>query len=341
MSQTGGYLSKPRVRPASSTFFENAAAGLSEPVTAAVRRLALTAGRPAGQTDAEVALPGPIVPYVRFGHFGVRRNWQTGPERLFDYCLLYVQDGHCTLTVGGTVHDLPRGSFALVQPDELVVMQAAGDSVTPYLQLDLFYHPERELARPGPGLRDLSGFAELVQPRLNDLRGVAIPPVLQPTDPAGLASTLTRAVAAWLQGDVLSLLEAQSLAGSLVAAVLRDHAPQLGSRPATGQPLSWVPAYMAVHLAEQLSVREMARRAGLSASRFARVFRERYGEAPHRFLLALRIRMAQDLLRETELSHERIAEHCGFADTSHFSKAFKRRTGLAPRTYRQLERDRR
>jgi transcriptional regulator GlxA family with amidase domain len=50
--------------------------------------------------------------------------------------------------------------------------------------------------------------------------------------------------------------------------------------------------------------------------------------------------MAQDLLRETELSHERIAEHCGFADTFHFSKVFKRRTGMPPREYRQLQRAR-
>jgi AraC-like DNA-binding protein len=311
---------------------------LSESVTEAVRRLALSAGRSAQRES--VKLPQALIPYIRLAHFGVRRNWQTGPERSFDYCLLHVQEGHVRLCVEGVVHDLPRGCFGLVQPNDLVVLEGVGDTVTPYLQFDVFYHPERELQRPGPGLRDLSAFAELVQPRLNDLPGVDIPPVLRPRDPAGLASTMLRAIGAWLQGDAVNLLEAHSLTGALVAAIMRDHAPTLGTRPAAAQPLAWVPAYMAVHLAEQLTVREMARRAGLSPSRFARVFRERYGNSPHRFLLALRVRMAQDLLRETELSHERIAEHCGFADTFHFSKVFKRRTGMPPREYRQLQRAR-
>lgn len=340
-SVASAIATRARDRPASSTFFEHAASGLSESVTTAVRRLALTAGRPAPVQPAEgerVTLPGPLVPYVRFAHFGVRRNWQTGPERSFDYWLFYVQEGRVTMTVGGVQHEVPRGAFGFQQPDELVMMQGTGDTVTPYIQFDLFYQPERELERPGPGLRDLSSFAHLVQPRLNDIHGVRVPTVLQPRDPVGLASNLTRTVAAWLQGDLLSLLEAQSLAGTIAATILRDHAPGLGARATAAQPLSWVPAYMAVHLAEQLTVREMARRAGLSSSRFARVFRERFGDSPHRFLLALRVRLAQDLLRETELSHERIAEHCGFADTFHFSKVFKRRTGTAPRAYRQLHR---
>ena len=332
---------RTRDRPAASTFFEQAASGLSESVTTSVKRLAMTAGRRASETapDLAVALPGPLVPHVRFAHFGVRRAWKAGPERALEYLLVHVQEGRVALTVEGVEQAVPRGAFCFIQPGDLMTMEAAGDTVTPYVQLDLFYHPARDAERPSvTGLRDVSALADLLQPRLNDLPGIKIPSVLRPADPVAMASTLTRIIAAWLQGDVLSRLEAQNLAGSLALMILRDHAPALGARPTSAQPLAWVPAYMAVHLGEQLTVREMARRAGLSSSRFARVFRERFGESPHRFLLSLRVRLAQDLLRETELSHERIAEHCGFADTFHFSKVFKRRTGMAPRVYRQLNR---
>src|SRR5438270_891940 len=83
------------------------------------------------------------------------------------------------------------------------------------VQLDLFYHPDRAAERPSTvGVRDLSELDALLQPRLDDIPGVSVPTVLRPDDPVGFGSTLTRTIAAWLQGDLLSRLEANSLAGT-------------------------------------------------------------------------------------------------------------------------------
>jgi transcriptional regulator GlxA family with amidase domain len=80
----------------------------------------------------------------------------------------------------------------------------------------------------------------------------------------------------------------------------------------------------------------MAARAGLSPSRFAARFKATYGMPPHRYLLEMRVAHAGELLRSTPLSQEEIAAYCGFADIHHFSKRFKRCTGMTPGAYRNV-----
>ncbi|MDJ0927303.1 MAG: helix-turn-helix transcriptional regulator [Gammaproteobacteria bacterium] len=47
-----------------------------------------------------------------------------------------------------------------------------------------------------------------------------------------------------------------------------------------------------------------------------------------------RRQLAQEYIREQELSLSQIAYMLGFSDQSNFSRAFKRWTGMAPKEYR-------
>jgi transcriptional regulator GlxA family with amidase domain len=47
-------------------------------------------------------------------------------------------------------------------------------------------------------------------------------------------------------------------------------------------------------------------------------------------LLELRLLRAKELLATSDLKLDRIAEYCGFANASQFSKAFKLKTGSPP-----------
>lgn len=86
---------------------------------------------------------------------------------------------------------------------------------------------------------------------------------------------------------------------------------------------------------EKCAVRELARRACLSESRFLHLFRRETGLPVSEFLLRERIREAKRLLRETGLPLLRVALECGFHDQSHFSGRFRRETGLTPLAYRR------
>lgn len=274
-----------------------------------------------------------LAPYVRYADHATRGPWRLGKLRLFDFLLAHIQRGTMIARVEGVEHVIPAGGFCLVGPGDLLELEGT-EMVTPYLHLDLFYDPRRETERPVvPSRQDWARFGSLAQPRLGDALGLDLPVRLRPSTPDLFAARFVRCVAAWMDGDAASRLEANGLAAELVATMLRDHVRTL--RVAPQARFDWLDSYVTSRISEPISLVELARRARLSRSQFARLFKLHFGTTPHRYVLSLRIRHAQDLLRETALTNDRIAEYCGFADTYHFSKAYKRVTGISPRDYRR------
>jgi AraC family transcriptional regulator len=84
---------------------------------------------------------------------------------------------------------------------------------------------------------------------------------------------------------------------------------------------------------ERLEVADMAAGAAMSEYHFFRAFRAVHGLTPHQYLLDLRLRHAQELLRRGVYQMADVALMCGFVDHPNFSKAFKRRFGLSPSTW--------
>jgi AraC family transcriptional regulator len=54
----------------------------------------------------------------------------------------------------------------------------------------------------------------------------------------------------------------------------------------------------------------------------------------HQYVLGRRIERAASLLRFSDTPIAAIAIECGFADQSHLTTAFRRRTGVTPAVYR-------
>jgi AraC-like DNA-binding protein len=96
--------------------------------------------------------------------------------------------------------------------------------------------------------------------------------------------------------------------------------------------------FIEAHLAENISLADLAGECGLSAAHFARAFRRSMGMAPHQFLTARRIERARDLLIHTTLPLAEVAARCGFSDQSHFTKVFRRLAGASPGSFRATSR---
>ncbi|WP_286137958.1 AraC family transcriptional regulator [Polaromonas sp. C04] len=96
--------------------------------------------------------------------------------------------------------------------------------------------------------------------------------------------------------------------------------------------LAAVLAHIAANLDEPLPLDDLAAISGLSVWRFATVFRERIGMAPHRYVSLQRVRYAQALLREGAALASAASES-GFCDQSHLSRRFKRLCGITPGQY--------
>lgn len=91
------------------------------------------------------------------------------------------------------------------------------------------------------------------------------------------------------------------------------------------------PVLQALHdaPAHPWTLEEMARRAALSRSRFAQRFHDVMAQAPMDYLTALRIALAQGLLRQGR-APKAVAQAAGYASTAAFGRAFVRRVGMTP-----------
>jgi AraC-like DNA-binding protein len=85
---------------------------------------------------------------------------------------------------------------------------------------------------------------------------------------------------------------------------------------------------------DPLTVRDLARTAGLSPAHFSREFRRTFGESPHQYLLTRRLERAAALLRNTDRSVTEICLAVGLASLGSFTTSFRRIYGVPPLAYR-------
>ena len=93
--------------------------------------------------------------------------------------------------------------------------------------------------------------------------------------------------------------------------------------------------YIQQNYQRDLSVDEVANFCKLNRNYFSRRFKELIGSTPQEFLIRQRLTNAAELLRITNQPIKNIAEQCGYPNQLHFSQAFKKYYGLAPKEWRK------
>jgi AraC family transcriptional regulator len=93
------------------------------------------------------------------------------------------------------------------------------------------------------------------------------------------------------------------------------------------------------HLAEDISLAMLAQLVDLSLYHFARVFKQSFGVPPHHYHMARRIDRATNLLQSSALPVTQIGIQIGFRESSSFTRAYRKFTGVTPSAYRQHRRN--
>lgn len=81
---------------------------------------------------------------------------------------------------------------------------------------------------------------------------------------------------------------------------------------------------------------QIAASMGISASYFQHLYTDFFGISFRADLIGLRIEYAKDLIANTNLTMEKIAEMCGYNSEVHFYRQFKKHAGMTPAACRQL-----
>ncbi|MCU5771628.1 arabinose operon transcriptional regulator AraC [Erwiniaceae bacterium BAC15a-03b] len=89
------------------------------------------------------------------------------------------------------------------------------------------------------------------------------------------------------------------------------------------------------HMAEETTVEQLSRRACLSPSRLAHLFKEETGQTIFAWREKQRIARACELLQKTSFAITHVALTVGYNDPLYFSRLFRNHMGISPRTYRK------
>jgi AraC family transcriptional regulator len=142
------------------------------------------------------------------------------------------------------------------------------------------------------------------------------------------------------ESDRLDPLYCEAMAISAAQYLLRRHGragPRASGRQALpGWRLKRVKDYVAARLGDQdLRLDDIAASIGLSTGFFHRAFRQATGETPLAYIQRQRIEEAMRLIGCHDLSITAVAIRVGFWSPSHFTRLFRRQTGMTPTEYRR------
>lgn len=95
-------------------------------------------------------------------------------------------------------------------------------------------------------------------------------------------------------------------------------------------------AYIDAHLDGSIRTSQLAAVLNLSVSRFSHAFKQTVGVPALAYVARRRIDAARAMMLTTDEPLTRIAHLHGFCDQSHFTRIFRRETGIAPQAWRRI-----
>ncbi|SCB34357.1 helix-turn-helix domain-containing protein [Rhizobium multihospitium] len=174
-----------------------------------------------------------------------------------------------------------------------------------------------------------------------DLANVELePPAFGTVDPIALG--IAQRISVELTGKAApNELYLDSLVTLFSTHLLRTYANNMRQLPSPRGGLSAksarrVEEYLHEHFTEKVHVAELAAVAGISPNHFIVRFAKTFGMPPHRYLINLRLDLAEKLLAEGEIAIAEIAYMAGFSDQSHLATTMKRYRGRTPTELRYM-----
>ncbi|MBN9273381.1 MAG: helix-turn-helix domain-containing protein, partial [Mesorhizobium sp.] len=100
------------------------------------------------------------------------------------------------------------------------------------------------------------------------------------------------------------------------------------------QTVRQVISIMELHLEQTLTIPELCRKVDISQRQLDRLFKQYVGKPPALYYRDIRLDRARGLVTQTDMLMSEIAIASGFSSQVHFSRAYRERFGLSPRSDR-------
>lgn len=247
------------------------------------------------------------------GYFEAGRNYFTHRDHKPAALYLYTLSGQGSISLKGQTALLSAGSALLIECESEHEYHTVSDEPWRFFWVHF----------TGDGLR-------AILPLLSD----GLTP-LRPEQPIRIRELFEQLDALHDRTDRFvfayrSAILDELLLHSIRALERQEHTAQRGETD-----LEPAKAYIRDHLAETVTVEQLAAACNLSKFHFIRLFHRQTGFSPYRYVQINRIDRAKALLISTELSVAEIAAAVGLCSGANFCKVFREMVGITPAVYRR------
>ncbi len=180
----------------------------------------------------------------------------------------------------------------------------------------------------------LSGYKELITENLNN-DGYLSNFFLEPEPYEKIISMLQTLQEEYNSASV-SFALLRALLIQLIVELCRCYASRKKKKPEAMNLLGKDKTIFDTAINEKMLVSQMAAKSGMSEQHFRRLFHKVYGTSPLNHLHLRKVINAKKMILEDKYSITEIAMRCGFCNSSHMSRVFKKLEGVSPREYKKL-----
>ena len=171
---------------------------------------------------------------------------------------------------------------------------------------------------------------------------VTLLPLLNTSKPDSLITGIALALKQYLEQDPLEdSFYVEHLENALYAYLLQNYCSrEYKLNSYNGLPaykLKFALDYIDSNLSSKIAIAEIAKLVDLSQGYFSRLFRESIGISPYSYIIQQRIKKAQKLLYQSNLSLCDIASESGFSTQSKMTQYFRSYLGITPKQYRDSQ----
>lgn len=247
-------------------------------------------------------------------------GWRNGPYTHRFHSLWLMSKGKATFVLNGTSHTAEPGKLFSLSPGMIVERINESDGPIEFCFIRFSYV---EAAYEEDGTWTLESGGRLQFPLVGSYSILNTPPIHNAFE--GIIK-LTKH-----RGQIVQMRQ-RILFLDILTHIIAD----LRSQAVTGHTNSMIETtidYMVNHYADNMTVEELAKMAGMSSSHYSRLFKKYASASPIHYLTQLRMDRAKELLILSDYKLKTVAQSIGYEDELYFSRLFKKFTGQSPSQY--------
>lgn len=279
-----------------------------------------------------------IEPYVRFAMYDrIGKGWKIS-RSIWDYEIIYIGEGKMNIGIGNDFFTAEENDIVFLRPNiRHTLTNGCPSTFQPHVHFDIRSDGLSEKIFVSLKQKQAMSQEELTWFRKDDLvsLGLDFPTVMKLKNSYAIKNVLFQLIDEYRVNSQDRGIYLKALMIELIVLIKRGFQSSLLSNNSQRYiDIDGVNRFLIQNIDRQVGLDELASHSNISRWYFIKLFKDKTGMTPGKYMNGLRISRAKELITYTNKNLEDISIQMGFVSEASFSRWFKSGSGCSPKDYR-------